>query len=362
MKEWRLMNKVVLGMSGGVDSSVAAYLLKKDGFDVLGITMELVAEKYLKDIRCNLINIEEARLVAEQLGVRHQTVNFKNDFDKQVIDYFVREYGMGLTPNPCITCNKKIKFGAFYDVAMKLGYDYVSTGHYANVEYDKDRKKYILKKAKDPVKDQTYFLYNIPQSVLARCKFPLGNFTKDEVRDIARDLGIITYSKKDSEEICFVENDDHGSFIEKRNPELIVPGNFIDEDGNVLGQHKGIIYYTIGQRKGLGIALGRKVYVSKIKKDSNEIVLSDAEKLYKHELAIKELNLISRDHLNVGDIVECKIRHGVKTYFGEILDINEQVVLGFEEPVRAPSKGQSLVMYDNDEVIGGGIICKIEGE
>ncbi|QQK07876.1 tRNA 2-thiouridine(34) synthase MnmA [Miniphocaeibacter halophilus] len=353
-----MTRRVILGMSGGVDSSVSALLLQKQGYEVAGATMNMIPEGNLfKEKYCSLANAtEEAKLVAKDLGIEHYIIDLKQEFDKNIIESFVREYSLGYTPNPCIRCNKYIKFGEFLKETKKLGGDYISTGHYAKVEYDKDRERYLLKKAKDSKKDQTYFLYNLKQEILKEVLFPLGDLTKDEVRDIGEKSGIFTYSKKDSEEICFINKDDHGNFIKTRNPELIGVGNFIDEEGNVLGEHKGIVYYTIGQRRGLGIALGKRVFVSKINPKTKEITLSDDESLYKSRIELKDYNLISLDDILEPLEVTAKIRHGVNEYKALVTKKDDKLFLEFEKPVRAPSRGQSAVMYNGDIVVGGGII------
>ncbi|WP_099202954.1 tRNA 2-thiouridine(34) synthase MnmA [Miniphocaeibacter massiliensis] len=352
-------NKVVLGMSGGVDSSVAAYLLKEKGYDVIGVTMSLVPKGVLYNEDrgcCSITAVNEAKMVAEDMGIPHYTMNFREEFDKKIIDSFVKEYSLGYTPNPCIACNKYIKFESFRKKIHELGADYISTGHYAAIEYSEERQRYLLKKAKDAKKDQTYFLYNLSQEALSETILPLGIYTKDEVRKIGKETGIITYNKQDSEEICFVQNNDHGKFIQERNPELIGEGNFIDEKGNILGKHKGIVYYTLGQRKGLGIALGKRVFVSKINGKTKNITLSDEDTLYKREIEIKDFNLIAVDEIKEYKEVTVKIRHGVNEHLGEIIQKGSRLFVEFEKTVRAPSKGQSAVIYDGDIVVGGGII------
>ncbi|HHX67674.1 MAG: tRNA 2-thiouridine(34) synthase MnmA [Miniphocaeibacter sp.] len=353
-----MTKKVILGMSGGVDSSVSALLLRKQGYEVAGATMNMIPEGELfKEKYCSLANAtEEAKLVAKDLGIEHYIIDLKKEFDQAVIESFVKEYSLGYTPNPCVRCNKYIKFGEFFKEIKKLGGDFISTGHYAKVEYDKDKKRYLLKKAKDAKKDQTYFLYNLNQEVLKEVIFPLGDLTKDEVREIGEKSGIVTYSKKDSEEICFINEDDHGNFIKTRNPSVVGVGNFIDEDGNILGKHKGIVYYTIGQRRGLGIALGKRVFVSKINPITKEITLSDDESLYKKYIEVRDYNLISVDDIKRPLEVTVKIRHGVNEYKAMVTQEEDKLLIEFEEPVRAPSRGQSAVMYDGDIVVGGGII------
>ena len=354
------MNKrVILGMSGGVDSCVACHLLLKEGYEVIGVTMNLVPKGHLYDEEkgcCSLSSVMDAKIVAEAMGVRHYTMSFREEFDRKVIENFVREYSLGYTPNPCVACNKYIKFNSFVDKIRPLKADFISTGHYAKVEFDKNYNRYLLKRAKDSKKDQTYFLYNTSQEVLSKTLFPLADLEKEKVRQIAKDENILTYSKKDSEEICFVQNRDHGLFIKQRNPELIKEGYFIDENGNKLGKHNGIVYYTIGQRKGLGIALGKRVFVSKINAKDNTVTLSDENTLYKDKIKIREENFIPFDKLEKPLEVSVKVRHGQNETKGLLFYKNNELFVEFEKPVRAPNKGQSAVFYLNDIVVGGGII------
>lgn len=361
-----MKEKIVLGMSGGVDSSVAAFLLNKEGYEVTGITMTLVprGSLYNEDRGCcSISSVNEAKIVANNLGINHYVMNFRREFDKKVIDNFVEEYSKGRTPNPCIVCNKYIKFESFRKKAHGLDIKYISTGHYAKNEYDEKLGRYVLKKAKDKSKDQTYFLYNMSQEALSETVFPLGDLTKDEVREIAKENNIASYSKPDSEEICFVHDNDHGRFIKARNPEKVGLGNFIDDEGNILGKHKGIVNYTLGQRKGLGIALGKRVFVSKINGDTNEVTLSDEDKLFKKEINIKDINIIPYEKLEEPMEVTVKVRHGMREHKALATQIGEdEILIQFEEAVRAPVKGQSAVMYSGDLVIGGGIIDKVEGE
>ena len=357
------MNKrVILGMSGGVDSCDACHLLLEEGYEVIGVTMNLVPKGDLYDEErgcCSLSSVMDAKIVAEAMGVRHYTMSFREEFDRKVIEDFVREYSLGYTPNPCVACNKYIKFNSFVEKIKPLKADFISTGHYAKVEFDKNYNRYLLKRAKDSKKDQTYFLYNTSQEVLSKTLFPLADLEKEEVRQIAKDENILTYSKKDSEEICFVQNRDHGLFIKQRNPELIKEGYFIDENGNKLGKHNGIVYYTIGQRKGLGIALGKRVFVSKINAKDNTVTLSDENTLYKDKIKIREENFIPFDKLEKPLEVSVKVRHGQNETKGLLFYKNNELFVEFEKPVRAPNKGQSAVFYLNDIVVGGGIIEEV---
>ena len=357
------MNKrVILGMSGGVDSCVACHLLLEEGYEVIGVTMNLVPKGHLYDEEkgcCSLSSVMDAKIVAEAMGVKHYTMSFREEFDRKVIEDFVREYSLGYTPNPCVACNKYIKFNSFVEKIKPLKADFISTGHYAKVEFDKNYNRYLLKRAKDSKKDQTYFLYNTSQEVLSKTLFPLADLEKEEVRQIAKDENILTYSKKDSEEICFVQNRDHGFFIKQRNPELIKEGYFIDEKGNKLGKHNGIVYYTVGQRKGLGIALGKRVFVSKINAIDNTVTLSDEDALYKDKIKIREENFIPFDTLEKPLEVSVKVRHGQNETKGLLFYKNNELFVEFEKQVRAPNKGQSAVFYLDDIVIGGGIIDEV---
>lgn len=357
------MNKrVILGMSGGVDSCVACHLLLEEGYEVIGVTMNLVPKGHLYDEEkgcCSLSSVMDAKIVAEAMGVKHYTMSFREEFDRKVIENFVREYSLGYTPNPCVACNKYIKFNSFVEKIKPLKADFISTGHYAKVEFDKNYNRYLLKRAKDSKKDQTYFLYNTSQEVLSKTLFPLADLEKEEVRQIAKDENILTYSKKDSEEICFVQNRDHGLFIKQRNPELIKEGYFVDENGKKLGKHKGIVYYTVGQRKGLGIALGKRVFVSKINAIDNTVTLSDEDALYKDKIKIREENFIPFDTLEKPLEVSVKVRHGQNETKGLLFYKNNELFVEFEKQVRAPNKGQSAVFYLDDIVVGGGIIDEV---
>lgn len=357
------MNKrVILGMSGGVDSCVACHLLLEEGYEVIGVTMNLVPKGHLYDEEkgcCSLSSVMDAKIVAEAMGVKHYTMSFREEFDRKVIENFVREYSLGYTPNPCVACNKYIKFNSFVEKIKPLKADFISTGHYAKVEFDKNYNRYLLKRAKDSKKDQTYFLYNTSQEVLSKTLFPLADLEKEEVRQIAKDENILTYSKKDSEEICFVQNRDHGLFIKQRNPELIKEGYFVDENGNKLGKHNGIVYYTVGQRKGLGIALGKRVFVSKINAIDNTVTLSDEDALYKDKIKIREENFIPFDTLEKPLEVSVKVRHGQNETKGLLFYKNNELFVEFEKQVRAPNKGQSAVFYLDDIVVGGGIIDEV---
>lgn len=354
-----MAKKVVVGMSGGVDSSVAAYLLKEQGYEVIGVTMQVWQEdKYYDNMEsgcCSLSAVEDARMVAYHLDIPHYVMNFKDIFKKKVIDYFVEEYMKGNTPNPCIACNKYIKFDELLKRAMELGADYVATGHYAIVEKINDR--YVLRRSKDYNKDQTYVLYNLTQFQLAHTLMPCGLYKKEEIREIAKKIGLMIHSKKDSEEICFIPDNDHGAYIKRIMKGSVKEGNFVDKNGNILGKHKGIVYYTIGQRKGLGISFGVPMYVVDIIPHTNEIVLGNEEDIFKTDLIAKKVNFFPFENLLLPMKVEAKIRYSSKLAEAVISPIDkEKLKVRFSDKQRAITKGQSVVFYKNNILIGGGII------
>lgn len=358
-----LNRKVVLGMSGGVDSSVAAYILKEAGYDVIGVTMTMISRDEEFNEKegdcCSISSVNDARKVAKKLDIPFYVMNFKDIFERKVINYFVDEYLQGRTPNPCIACNKYIKFDEFLRKAKGLGANYVATGHYANIEKDKSIDRYLLKRAADIRKDQTYFLYNMTQYQLEHTLMPLYNITKDKVREIAEKIELDIHNKPDSEEICFIPDDDHGRFIKKREPNKVRPGYFIDESGNILGKHKGIVYYTVGQRKGLGVALGKKVFVQRIIPEKNLIVLGDEEKIFKSKLYAEDINIIPYDHIPKNLEVTAKVRYSMKETNAIINPYKDGIIVEFEIPQRAITKGQSVVFYNGEIVVGGGIIMEI---
>lgn len=353
------MKKALIAMSGGVDSSLAAKLIKDMGYETIGCTMKLydnadIGEKCDKTC-CSLDDVEDARSVARKIDIPYYVFNYKDEFKTNVIDRFIRSYEMGETPNPCIDCNKYLKFEALYQKAKVLGCDYIVTGHYARIEKKGD--KYLLKKAKDDTKDQSYVLYNLTQEKLAHTLFPLGNMDKKTVRFTAKGSDFINAEKHDSQDICFVPDGDYAAFIKKNTKKEYKEGDYIDEAGNVLGRHKGIINYTIGQRKGLGIALGHPVFVKSINPLDNTVTLSDNEGLMSTTLIAREFNWIS------GEVpknpVRClvKVRYRQKEQPATVTPIDEtSVKIVFDTPQRAISKGQSAVLYDGDIVLGGGII------
>ena len=349
--------KVVIGLSGGVDSAVAAYLLKEQGYEVIGVMLNLSQndEIYLLNEGgcCSLSSVLDARKVAELLDIPFYVLNYKEVFKEKIVDYFVDEYVTGKTPNPCIECNRHIKFGKFLKSAKTLGADYVATGHYARVEKENDN--YILKKGIDQRKDQTYMLYTLTQNHLKNIIMPCGEYTKDQVREIAKKIGMDIHNKKDSEEICFVPDGNHGKFISEI--KKVEEGNFIDKNGKVLGKHKGIIYYTIGQRKGLNLSLGKPGYVIEIKPETNEIVIGDEEDIFFNSAIVNKVNIVSGKNFEEGFMVQAKIRYQAKPCDAKLFRIkDDQIKVVFDSSQRAMTKGQSLVFYDGDILVGGGII------
>lgn len=353
--------KVVVGMSGGVDSSVAAYLLKEQGYDVIGVTMQIWKEESWQDISdnggcCGLSAVDDARRVANSIGIPHYVMNFRRDFEKSVIDYFVKEYKEGRTPNPCIACNRYVKWEALLSRAKQIGADYIATGHYARIDKYPKTGRLSICASVTAAKDQTYALYNLTQEQLASTLMPIGNYTKEQVREIASGIDLNISSKPDSQDICFVPDGDYARFIESYDGTKFRPGNFVDMNGNVVGKHKGIIHYTVGQRKGLGLALGRHVYVHHIDPAKNEVVLCDNEELFYSEVIADSINFMSVGHIESPVRAEAKIRYSHKKAPCIVSVENGLLKCVFDEPQRAITPGQSLVVYDGDFVLCGGII------
>ena len=359
-KQVDVISRVVVGLSGGVDSAVAAYLLKEQGYQVIGVTLRTWEAESGAYSRC--CEISDARRVAAQLEIPFYNINSLPEFREHVTGPFVEAYINGLTPNPCVECNRCIKWDKMIETADMMQADYVATGHYAHV-IKLDNGRYTVKTADHAEKDQTYMLYRLTQDQLKRTIMPLGALSKDEVREIAKKADLFVANKPDSQEICFVTDGNYAEYIEY-NSETEVPGegNFVDEDGNILGRHKGIIHYTIGQRKGLGIALGHPVFVKEINAEKNEVVLSLEDALFTNEVICGRLNFLSIPGIESGEEIRAnaKIRYHHKPQAATLSMIGEdKLKIVFDEPVRAATPGQSSVFYDeNGCVIGGGVIEK----
>ncbi len=351
-------------MSGGVDSSVAAYILKQQGYEVIGVTMQIWPDqdpgKSAKEGGCcSLSAVEDARRVADHLSIPYYVMNFKEVFEKKVIDPFVSEYQAGRTPNPCVACNRYVKFEELLRRALALEADYVATGHYARIVYHAELDRYLMLRSAMLSKDQTYALYNMSQYQLAHTLMPLGEYDKGDVRRIAEEIGLKVASKPDSQEICFVEDDDYGRFIEERAPGSARPGFFVDKAGHRLGQHPGVIHFTVGQRKGLGIALGKPMYVTAIRPEKDEVVLGEAGDVFTEGMLLEDINLISLDTLPEHLSVEVKIRYSAQPVRAMLTPMPGGLAkIVFEEPARAVTPGQAAVFYDRDIVIGGGTIIR----
>ena len=366
------MSKTIFAaMSGGVDSSVMAHLLLAEGYAVTGATMKLYRPGMRVEADGRLTfkpcggetacgsdeDVRDAKAVCDRLGISHTVYDFGEDFCRRVIGDFVSEYEAGATPNPCIVCNKYLKFGALLEAALRDGADGIATGHYARVEYDGGSGRYLLKKAVDESKDQTYVLWQLSQSVLSRVLLPLGAYRKADIRAMAEDLQLVTAHKSDSQDICFVPDGDYAAFLTRYTDRAPIPGEYISEDGQVLGTHKGIIHYTVGQRKGLGIALGQPMFVKSKDPVSRRVVLTVNDRLFEREVSVEGVNLIAADRLDRPVRCEVKIRYNHKGAPATVIPTGEtSALIRFDEPQRAPADGQSAVFYDGDAVIGGGII------
>lgn len=352
--------KAVIAMSGGVDSSVAAYLMKKDGFDCIGVTMKLFHNEDIEVSRektcCSLDDVNDAQRVAFAMDMPHYVFNFSDEFKEKVIDRFVAAYENGETPDPCIDCNRYLKFDKLYHRARELDCDYIVTGHYARIELDRQSGRYLLKKAAYPEKDQSYVLYAMTQEQLAHTMFPLGNYTKPEIREIAEEQGFLNAKKHDSQDICFVPNGSYADFIEYYTKRTYPGGDFVDTSGNVLGEHKGIIRYTIGQRKGLGISYTEPLYVLNIDKDKNTVTVGKDSELYSKRLTAGNINLISVEKIDKPMRVKAKIRYRHAEQDATVIQVNDKLEVTFDEPQRAITRGQAVVLYDGDTVVGGGTI------
>ncbi len=356
-----MKKKVAVGMSGGVDSSVAAYLLKEQGFDVIGVTMQIWQDEEPLAMAenggcCGLSAVDDARRVADRLDIPYYVLNFKREFKDKVIDYFIDEYIHARTPNPCIACNRYVKWEALLNRAVELGCDYIATGHYARV-CRLDNGRYALQKSAAVRKDQTYALYNLTQEQLSRTLMPVGEYDKEQIRKMAEKIGLSVAGKPDSQEICFIPDNDYASYIEKETGQTFLEGNFVDAGGRVLGRHKGIIHYTVGQRKGLGLSLGAPAFVTELRPETNEVVIGTNEDTFHDRLLADQVNWMSIPELQGERRVTAKIRYShqgapcIIRMTGE-----DEVECRFDEPVRAITPGQAVVFYDGDIVVGGGTI------
>ena len=355
--------KVVVGMSGGVDSSVAAYLLKQQGYEVIGVTMQIWQKEDNQTVEenggcCGLSAVEDARRVAQMLDIPYYVMNFREEFDQKVIQYFMREYLNGRTPNPCIACNRYVKWESLLQRSMQIGADYIATGHYARIE-QLQNGRYAIRNSVTAAKDQTYALYNLTQEQLMRTKMPVGAYEKSQVRAIAEELGLYVAHKPDSMEICFVPDQDYARFIEENSGKKIPEGNFVTTDGKIVGRHRGITHYTVGQRKGLNLSMGKPVFVLEIRPETNEVVIGDGTEVYADRLICSDLNFMSVPDFPDDFPVVAKIRYnhrGTKAHVRRIGADQAEVI--FEEPVRAVTPGQAVVFYDGEYVAGGGTIIK----
>ena len=357
-----MKGKVVVGMSGGVDSSVAAYLLKEQGYDVIGVTMQIWQDEEVEMQAknggcCGLSAVDDARAVAQKLDIPYYVMNFKKEFKENVIDYFVEAYLKGQTPNPCIACNRYVKWESLLQRSLEIGADYIATGHYARIE-KLSNGRYAIADSVTAAKDQTYALYNLTQHQLAHTLMPIGEYTKEEIREIAQRENLPVAHKPDSQEICFIPDNDYAAFIDREAPDRVPEkGKFVTKDGKVLGEHQGITHYTIGQRKGLNLAMGHPVFVTRICPENNEVVIGEAEDVFGTTLLCEKLNWMGIEELTEPREVIAKIRYA---HAGEKCVIEKAgedcIKCSFHRPVRAITPGQAVVFYEDGHVLGGGTI------
>jgi len=355
---------VFVAMSGGVDSSVTAAILVERGYQVVGVTMQIwdpasaeaeAGGNYVSC--CSLSAVDDARAVAGKLDIPFYVLNFRSLFRETVVEEFCREYLRGRTPNPCVLCNRKVKFAALLNKAMALGADFIATGHYARIAFDRNLGRYVVKKARDARKDQTYFLYTLTQRQLAHTLMPLGDYTKEEVRRMAAERGFKVAAKPESQEICFVPGSDYRAFLRRRTGKAMQPGPFLDLKGNEIGRHQGIAFYTIGQRRGLGLALGQRVYVVDIDPERNAVIVGPEEALFRSSLLAGDLNFILTEGLTGPERVQAQIRYNARPAPAVITPLaGGRVRVDFDKPQRAVTPGQAVVFYRGDYLLGGGTI------
>jgi len=357
-------DRVVVAMSGGVDSSLTAALLLRQGYEVIGVTMQIWQADMPQDDAdnrgcCSLSAVGDARSVADKLGIPFYVMNFRDLFKEKVIDYFCAEYAKGRTPNPCIACNRFVKFEALLMKSFGLGAQYLATGHYARIAYDEQYGRHVIRKGIDIKKDQSYALYNLTPKELPHILMPLGDYTKVQTREMAREIGLAVAEKPDSQEICFVPDDDYGAYLKTAIPGAIKPGNFVTSHGVVLGVHQGLPFYTVGQRKGLGIAFGKPMFVVALDPEKNEVILGEDKEVLGQSLIADDLNFIPFDKLTQPLTVAAKIRYSAKEAPATLYPEDDgKVRVVFAQQQRAITPGQSVVFYDGDLLIGGGVIEK----
>ena len=357
-----MKKKVVVGMSGGVDSSVAAMLLKEQGYDVIGVTMQIWQdeEEAVKEANggcCGLSAVDDARRVAERLEIPYYVMNFKKEFKCHVMDYFVDEYLRGHTPNPCIACNRYVKWESLLQRSLEIGADYIATGHYARIDR-LPNGRFAIRNSVTAAKDQTYALYNLTQDQLSHTLMPVGEYTKDEIRALAEEAGLPVAHKPDSQEIGFVPDNDYASFIDREaGGKVPGPGNFVTEDGRILGHHKGITHYTLGQRRGLDLPMGERVFVTAIRPETNEVVIGSNQELFTDKVLCENVNYMAVENITEPVRVLAKIRYNHKGEYGTLTrQPDGRVLCTFDAPVRAATPGQAMVFYQGEHVLGGGTI------